>query len=63
MVDLAEMRGIDVDPEARMATAQGGATWADLNEAAGSARPGRHRRRDLHDRRRAPTRWAAGWAG
>ena len=36
MVDLAEMRGIDVDPEARMATAQGGTTWADLNEATGA---------------------------
>ena len=34
MIDLAEMRGIAVDPGAKTATTQGGATWADLNEAA-----------------------------
>ena len=33
MIDLAEMRAISVDPGRRMATAQGGATWAELNDA------------------------------
>ena len=31
MVDLAEMKGIHVDPEARTVRAQGGVTWAELN--------------------------------
>src|SRR5204863_8365752 len=34
MIDLAEMKAIDVDPERRTATAGGGATWAELNAAA-----------------------------
>ena len=33
MIDLAEMRAIEVDPERRTATAQGGVTWAELNDA------------------------------
>jgi len=35
MISLADMNGVTVDPERRTATAQGGATWADLNAAAG----------------------------
>ena len=31
MIDLAPMKGIHVDPAARTARAQGGATWAELN--------------------------------
>ena len=31
MIDLAEMKGIHVDPEARTVRAQGGVTWAELN--------------------------------
>jgi FAD/FMN-containing dehydrogenase len=34
MIDLAEMKAISVDPERATATAQGGVTWAELNEAA-----------------------------
>ena len=33
MIDLAEMKDIQVDPEARTARAQGGVTWAELNAA------------------------------
>jgi FAD/FMN-containing dehydrogenase len=33
MIDLAEMRAITVDPERSTATAQGGATWGELNDA------------------------------
>jgi FAD/FMN-containing dehydrogenase len=36
MIDLAEMKDITVDPERGTATAQGGVTWNELNEAAGS---------------------------
>jgi FAD/FMN-containing dehydrogenase len=35
MVSLADMRNVTVDPERSTATAQGGATWADLNTATG----------------------------
>src|SRR5215831_5687633 len=35
MISLADMRNVTVDPERSTATAQGGATWADLNTAAG----------------------------
>jgi FAD/FMN-containing dehydrogenase len=31
MIDLAPMKGVYVDPKARTARAQGGATWADFN--------------------------------
>ena len=31
MIDLAEMKGIHVDPESRTVRAQGGVTWAELN--------------------------------
>src|SRR5918912_293310 len=31
MIDLAEMRALDIDPERRTATVGGGATWAELN--------------------------------
>jgi FAD/FMN-containing dehydrogenase len=34
MIDLAEMKSITVDPEQATATAQGGVTWNELNEAA-----------------------------
>jgi FAD/FMN-containing dehydrogenase len=34
MIDLAEMRGVEVNPSAKTVTAQGGVTWAELNEAA-----------------------------
>ena len=35
MISLADMRKVTVDLERSTATAQGGATWADLNTAAG----------------------------
>ena len=35
MIDLAEMKGINVDPERRTARAQGGVTWRELNREAG----------------------------
>jgi FAD/FMN-containing dehydrogenase len=35
MISLADMRNVTVDPERSTATAQGGATWADLNTATG----------------------------
>src|SRR5690349_12573622 len=35
MIDLAEMKDITVDPERAVVSAQGGATWNELNEAAG----------------------------
>jgi len=34
MIDLAEMKHISVDPEQSTATAEGGVTWNELNEAA-----------------------------
>jgi FAD/FMN-containing dehydrogenase len=34
MIDLAEMRGVTVDPDRRTATVQGGARWSDVNDAA-----------------------------
>jgi FAD/FMN-containing dehydrogenase len=34
MIDLAEMKGITIDPEKRTATAQGGVIWRELNDAA-----------------------------
>ena len=33
MIDLAEMKNADVDPEARTVRAEGGLTWAELNAA------------------------------
>jgi FAD/FMN-containing dehydrogenase len=35
MISLADMREVTVDPERSTATAQGGASWADLNTATG----------------------------
>ena len=35
MIDLSQMREVAVDAEARTASAQGGAIWSDLNDAAG----------------------------
>ncbi|HUA06789.1 MAG TPA: FAD-binding oxidoreductase [Solirubrobacteraceae bacterium] len=35
MIDLAEMKAITVDPERASATAEGGVTWNELNQAAG----------------------------
>lgn len=43
VIDLSEMRGVRVDPTARTARAQGGATWGDLDretQAFGLATPG-----------------------
>jgi FAD/FMN-containing dehydrogenase len=34
MIDLAEMKRIDVDPDARTLTAEGGVLWGELNDAA-----------------------------
>jgi FAD/FMN-containing dehydrogenase len=34
MIDLAEMKGIAIDPEAATATVGGGVVWAELNDAA-----------------------------
>ncbi len=34
MIDLAEMKGIEVDPDAGTARAEGGVLWAELNDAA-----------------------------
>jgi len=34
MIDLAEMKGIAIDPERATATAEGGVLWGELNEAA-----------------------------
>jgi len=34
MISLADLRRVVVDPERRLATAQGGASWGDLNDAA-----------------------------
>jgi FAD/FMN-containing dehydrogenase len=34
MIDLAEMKGIEVDPDTRTARAEGGVLWAELNDAA-----------------------------
>ena len=33
VIDLSRMRAVDVDPQARTARAEGGATWASLDEA------------------------------
>jgi FAD/FMN-containing dehydrogenase len=33
VVDLSSMRGVTVNPESQTATAQGGATWGDFNDA------------------------------
>lgn len=35
MIDLSLMRGVDVDPGARVARVQGGALWSDVNRATG----------------------------
>src|SRR5215211_8671026 len=34
MIDLAEMKGISIDPEHATATAEGGVLWGELNEGA-----------------------------
>ena len=34
MIDLAEMKGIAIDPDETTATAEGGVIWGELNEAA-----------------------------
>ncbi len=34
VIDLSRMRSVDVDPETRIATSQGGATWLDFDAAA-----------------------------
>lgn len=36
VIDLVGMRGVRVDPEARTARAEGGATWGDFNAATGA---------------------------
>jgi hypothetical protein len=63
MIDLSLMRGIYVDPKARTARAQGGATWADFNretQVHGLATTGRRR---LDDRNRRASRSEAVSAG
>lgn len=43
VIDLSAMRGVEVDPDARRVSAQGGATWAEVDEASqrhGLATPG-----------------------
>lgn len=34
MIDLAEMKSIDVDPDAQTVRAEGGVIWTELNDAA-----------------------------
>ena len=36
MIDLAEMKGVAVDPDQATATAEGGVIWGELNDAAGA---------------------------
>jgi len=36
VADLSGMRGVRVDPAARTARAEGGATWSDFNHATGA---------------------------
>ena len=36
MIDLAEMKAVDVDPDARTARAEGGVTWNEFNAATGA---------------------------
>ena len=59
MISLADMRRVTVDPEGSTATAQGGATWADLNAAASehglAVTGGAHL--DDRDRRLHARRW------
>jgi FAD/FMN-containing dehydrogenase len=43
VIDLSQMRGVEVDPDARVARAEGGATWLDFDSATqafGLATPG-----------------------
>src|SRR5690606_14336059 len=43
VIDLSPLKGIDVDPDARVARAQGGVTWGELDAATqqyGLATPG-----------------------
>jgi len=54
MIDLAEMKGMYVDPARRTIRAQGGVIWSEFNRGDGGARPRRDRRRGLHDRGRRP---------
>src|SRR4051812_10718137 len=35
MIDLAEMKGVEIDPEQATATAEGGVIWSELNGAGG----------------------------
>ncbi len=52
MIDLSAMRGVHVDPRARRARAQGGATWGNYNRETQALWPRQHRRRRLHHGRR-----------
>ena len=52
MIDLAEMKGIDVDPERATATRRGRRDLGRAERRSRRARPGRDRRRDLDDRDR-----------
>ena len=54
MIDLAPMKQIDVDVDARRATVAAGATWADARRGHPGARPRGDRRADVGDRRRRP---------
>ena len=52
MIDLAEMKGTEVDPAARTVRAEGGAHLGRAERRDRRARPRRHGRRDLDDRHR-----------
>jgi len=62
MIDLAEMKGVSVDPDARTVRAEGGLTWSELNGATaehGSQSPAvRSRRPGSQD-----SHWAVASAG
>ncbi len=61
LVDLAPMRGVQVDPDRRLAHVQGGALWGDVTGDPG-VRPGRARRRGVRHRRGgAHARRRYGW--
>ena len=59
VIDLSAMRGVRVDPSARTARAEGGATWGDFNAATHAVRAGDDRRHHLDDRRRRASPSAA----
>ena len=54
MIDLAEMKGIEVDPDARTVRAEGGVLWGELNDATAEHGLAVDGRRDLDHRDRRP---------